>query len=68
MGARTKIEWVQGPDGVRGATWNPITGCTKVSPGCDHCYAEAVVEYHEQMQGLGTGHFPFHDDGVGSAP
>lgn len=44
MGDRTKIEWVQGPDGVRGATWNPVTGCTKVSPGCDHCYAEAIAE------------------------
>ena len=33
MADNTKIEWSQ-------ATWNPITGCTKVSPGCDHCYAE----------------------------
>ena len=37
MGDRTKIEWTE-------ATWNPITGCTKVSPGCDHCYAEAIAE------------------------
>ena len=33
----TKIAWTD-------ATWNPVTGCTKVSPGCDHCYAEAVAE------------------------
>lgn len=32
----TKIEWTQ-------RTWNPVTGCTKVSPGCDHCYAEGIA-------------------------
>ena len=37
MGATTHIEWTD-------ATWNPVTGCTKVSPGCDHCYAERVTE------------------------
>jgi protein gp37 len=31
------IEWTD-------ATWNPVTGCTKVSPGCDHCYAETFAE------------------------
>jgi len=31
------IEWTT-------ATWNPVTGCTKVSPGCDHCYAETFAE------------------------
>lgn len=34
---RTNIEWTD-------ATWNPVTGCTKVSPGCDHCYAETLAE------------------------
>ena len=33
----TKIEWTDD-------TWNPVTGCTKVSPGCDHCYAETLAE------------------------
>ena len=33
MSAKTKIEWTD-------ATWNPVTGCTKVSRGCQHCYAE----------------------------
>ena len=33
MGDKTKIEWAD-------ATWNPVTGCTKVSPGCDHCYID----------------------------
>jgi protein gp37 len=32
----TKIEWCT-------ETWNPIAGCTKVSPGCDHCYAERMA-------------------------
>jgi protein gp37 len=35
MGAKTSIEWTN-------ATWNPVTGCTKVSAGCKHCYAERV--------------------------
>ncbi len=36
MGDRSRIEWTQ-------ATWNPVTGCTKVSPGCAYCYAEAFT-------------------------
>ena len=36
MGATTKIEWL----GRNGSTWNPWYGCSKVSPGCDNCYAE----------------------------
>lgn len=35
MGDKTGIEWTD-------ATWNPVTGCTKVSAGCDHCYAIRV--------------------------
>lgn len=37
MGASSNIEWTD-------ATWNPMTGCTKVSAGCDHCYAETLAE------------------------
>ena len=33
----TKISWTQ-------HTWNPVTGCDKVSPGCKHCYAERIAE------------------------
>jgi protein gp37 len=33
----TAIEWTD-------ATWNPVTGCTKISAGCDHCYAERFSE------------------------
>ena len=36
MSDKTAIEWTD-------ATWNPVTGCTKVSPGCAHCYAEAIT-------------------------
>src|SRR5438034_9068884 len=35
VGDRTAIEWTE-------ATWNPVTGCSKISPGCAHCYAEAL--------------------------
>jgi protein gp37 len=37
MSDNSKIEWTD-------ASWNPTTGCTKVSPGCDHCYAETFAE------------------------
>lgn len=37
MSARSAIEWTE-------STWNPVTGCTKVSPGCAHCYAETFAE------------------------
>lgn len=37
MSDHSNIEWTD-------ATWNPVTGCTKVSPGCDHCYAETLAE------------------------
>ena len=33
MAEHSKIEWTD-------ATWNPMRGCTKISPGCAHCYAE----------------------------
>ena len=37
MGTKTGIEWTD-------ATWNPMTGCTRISAGCDHCYAATVAE------------------------
>jgi len=40
----TKIEWVQNPDGTLGKTWNPVTGCTKISLGCQYCYAERMAK------------------------
>lgn len=37
MSQTSTIEWTD-------ATWNPVTGCTKISPGCTHCYAETFAE------------------------
>jgi hypothetical protein len=34
--AESKIEWTE-------STWNPVTGCTKASPGCKNCYAERMA-------------------------
>ena len=39
----TKIEWTHVFGPATGVTWNPVTGCTKVSPGCKHCYAERLA-------------------------
>ena len=36
MAVKSEIEWTD-------ATWNPVTGCTKISPGCAHCYAETIT-------------------------
>lgn len=36
MTTKSKIEWTE-------QTWNPTTGCTKISPGCKHCYAEVMA-------------------------
>jgi protein gp37 len=36
MGTHSSIEWTE-------STWNPVTGCTKISPGCKHCYAERMA-------------------------
>lgn len=43
MSAVTSIEWTQGPGGAPGRSWNPVTGCEKVSPGCSRCYAESIA-------------------------
>src|SRR5213596_61396 len=44
MSATSTIEWTD-------ATWNPIRGCTKVSPGCKHCYAETFAERFRGVPG-----------------
>lgn len=44
MSDRSAIEWTE-------ATWNPVTGCVKVSPGCDHCYAETFAERFRGVPG-----------------
>ncbi len=44
MSSQSTIEWTD-------ATWNPVTGCTKVSPGCAHCYAETFAERFRGVPG-----------------
>jgi protein gp37 len=44
MPGKTAIEWSDW-------SWNPVTGCTKVSAGCDHCYAEAFAERFRGVAG-----------------
>jgi len=51
--ATTSIEWTSTVHAngtiTPGRTWNPVTGCTKVSPGCDHCYAEVMAKRLQAM-------------------
>ena len=44
MSENSKIEWTD-------ATWNPMRGCTKISPGCAHCYAETFAERFRGVRG-----------------
>ncbi len=44
MSSQSAIEWTD-------ATWNPVRGCTKVSPGCKHCYAEVFAERFRGVKG-----------------
>ncbi len=44
MATNSKIEWTE-------QTWNPVTGCTKVSPGCKYCYAEVMAK---RLQAMGA--------------
>jgi protein gp37 len=47
MAIQTTIEWTD-------STWNPVTGCDQVSPGCDHCYA---LTFAERFRGVPGHHF-----------
>ncbi|MBI2426040.1 MAG: phage Gp37/Gp68 family protein [Candidatus Hydrogenedentes bacterium] len=44
MATQSSIEWTE-------STWNPLTGCTKISPGCKHCYAERMAK---RLQAMGS--------------
>ena len=44
MAQATEIEWTD-------ATWNPVTGCTKIGPGCDNCYASRFAERWRGIEG-----------------
>src|SRR5262245_52876108 len=47
MGQKSSIEWTE-------STWNPLTGCTKISPGCKHCYAERMAL---RLQAMGQANY-----------
>lgn len=54
MSANSTIEWTD-------ATWNPVRGCTKISPGCKHCYAETFAERFRGVPGHAYEHgFDLH--------
>ncbi len=42
MAQQSSIEWTE-------STWNPVTGCTKISTGCKHCYAERMAKRLKAM-------------------
>ena len=45
--AQSRIEWTE-------STWNPLTGCNKISPGCKHCYAERMAK---RLQAMGQANY-----------
>lgn len=57
MSDKSAIEWT-------GATWNPVTGCTKVSPACAHCYIERTPPFRINHRKFVRGHIPiqFHEN------
>ncbi len=48
MTTKTRIEWTE-------VTWNPVTGCTKLSQGCKHCYAERMAH---RLKAMGNPRYP----------
>ena len=55
MSDHTAIEWT-------GATWNPVTGCDRISPGCAHCYARTMAK---RMKAMGQPRYQRDGDGPG---
>lgn len=47
MATQSRIEWTE-------STWNPLTGCTKISPGCKNCYAERMAH---RLQAMGSSNY-----------
>lgn len=58
MGDHSGIEWT-------GDTWNPITGCDRVSEGCDHCYALTLAK---RLKAMGNRRYQFDGDPMTSGP
>jgi protein gp37 len=62
--AETTIEWTQRA-GTVGATWNPTTGCDRLSAGCDHCYALVMAK---RLKGMGSAKYQNDGNPVTSGP
>jgi protein gp37 len=58
MSQRTRIEWTE-------VTWNPVTGCDRVSAGCDHCYALTLAK---RLRAMGSGKYQNDGDPRTSGP
>lgn len=66
MSKKTGIAWVSDPEtGVRGRTWNPTTGCDKVSAGCDNCYA---LTQAARLKAMGAAKYQNDGNPVTSGP
>ena len=61
----TTIEWTRGDDGRPGETWNPTTGCDRVSAGCDNCYALTLAK---RLKGMGSAKYQRDGDPRTSGP
>lgn len=58
MGDKSPIEWTE-------ATWNPVTGCDRISAGCDHCYALTLAK---RLKGMGQANYQTDGDPRTSGP
>lgn len=58
MAQRSSIEWTE-------VTWNPVTGCDKISPGCDHCYALALAK---RLKAMGSDRYQEDGNPITSGP
>ncbi len=54
----SRIEWT-------GITWNPVTGCDRISPGCDHCYARTMAG---RLKAMGQANYQSDGHPVTSGP
>ena len=57
----TAIEWTHVP-GFKGETWNPVSGCTRISPGCANCYARTMAR---RLKAMGQPGYQLDGDGPG---